>query len=164
MDRRKKHKSDGTPENTDCISDCILKCIHVHNAQKDLKLSKKAVRSLVETVLEYLGSQHTEVSIYFVTQAKICALHDQFFQDPAPTDCISFPLDDEHLGEIFVCPKAALDYDGSDPYQEVALYVIHGILHCLGYDDLEPIAKRAMRKKEKSCMALINKLGINLAP
>lgn len=138
--------------------------IHVHNLQKDLKLSKKAVRQLVQAVLEDLGSTHTEVSIYCVTQAKICALHDQFFQDPTPTDCISFPLDEEHLGEVFVCPKAALEYAPEDPHNEVALYIIHGLLHCLGYDDLEPVAKRAMRKKEKSCMALINNLKVDLAP
>jgi len=118
----------------------------------------------VQAVLEDLGSTHTEVSIYCVTQAKICALHDQFFQDPTPTDCISFPLDEEHLGEVFVCPKAALEYAPEDPHNEVALYIIHGLLHCLGYDDLEPVAKRAMRKKEKSCMALINNLKVDLAP
>ncbi len=160
MDRRKKHKSNGSSQNPHCIK----RRIHVHNGQKDLKLSKKAVRSLVEAVLEYLGSQHAEVSVYFVTQRKICALHDQFFQDPTPTDCISFPLDDDHLGEVFVCPKAAIDYNKNDPHQETALYIIHGILHCLGFDDLEPVAKRAMRKKEKSCMDLINQQGINLSP
>ena len=138
--------------------------IHVHNSQKDLPLSKKSVRNLIKTILEYLGANHTEVSVYFVTQRKICALHQQFFNDPSPTDCISFPLDEEHLGEIFVCPKAAIAFDPEKPYDEVALYIIHGLLHCLGYDDLEPKAKRAMRKKEKNCMALINKRGITLDP
>ena len=138
--------------------------IQIHNSQKDLSLSKIGVRLLVTEILEYLGAKHTEVSVYFVTQKKICALHQQFFDDHSPTDCISFPIDEEHLGEIFVCPKAAIDYDPKNPYQEVALYIIHGLLHCLGYDDLEPKAKRAMRKKEKSCMALINKRGITLDP
>jgi len=138
--------------------------VDINNAQKDLKISKKGVRSLVDAVLRHLGSLHTEVSIYFVTERKICALHDQFFQDPSPTDCISFPLDEEHLGEVFVCPKAALEFDPVDPYSELALYIIHGLLHCLGYDDLEPKAKRAMRKKEKSCMAVINKQKISLTP
>lgn len=138
--------------------------IQIYNSQKDLSLSKSSVRSLVKTILKTLGAKHTEVSVYFVTQQKICALHEQFFDDPSPTDCISFPIDKEHLGEIFVCPKAAIDFDPKNPYAEVALYIIHGLLHCLGYDDLEPKAKRAMRKKEKSCMALINKRGISLEP
>lgn len=179
MDRRQKHESDRIAKNPLCISltqelDCSNHSdlgspekqllVHVHNSQKDLKIDKKKVQLLVQEVLAYLGSSHSEVSVYFVTERKICALHDQFFQDPSPTDCISFPLDDTHLGEVFVCPKAALTFDPTEPYQETALYVIHGLLHCLGYDDLEPVEKRAMRKKEKSCMALINKLGIHLAP
>jgi len=161
MDRRKRQKSDRTSQNA--LSVKGRPQIHIHDSQKDLKLSKKAIRSLVKEVLAYLGVNHSEVSFYFVAQKKICALHEQFFQDPSPTDCISFPIDNEHLGEIFICPKAALTFDEKNPYREIALYMIHGILHCLGFDDLEPKAKRAMRKKEKSCMSLIEKRGITLA-
>jgi len=144
-----------------------MKKIHVHNSQKDLPISLKGVRALVKAVLEHFKAPHTEASIYFVTTKKICQLHEEFFDDPTTTDCISFPLDEEHLGEVFVCPKTAIDYattKGIDPFDETALYVIHGLLHCLGYDDLEPKAKRTMRKKEKNCMALIKKLNIYLQP
>ena len=140
---------------------------HIHNSQKDLPLSRKAVRALVKVVLDHLKSSHSEVSIYFVTSRKISRLHEEFFDDPKTTDCISFPLDEEHLGEIFVCPKTAIDYataKGKDPFDETALYIVHGLLHCLGYDDLEPSSRRTMRKKEKSCMALIKKQDIRLQP
>lgn len=86
----------------------------------------------------------------------MCDLHQQFFNDPSPTDCISFPIDDKILGDIFVCPKTAIDYAArikKDPYPETALYIIHGILHLLGFDDLEAPKRRIMRKKEKQCMA-----------
>ena len=59
------------------------------------------------------------------------------------------------FGEIFVCPLAAIAYakkQESRPYEETALYIVHGLLHLLGYDDLEEKAKKNMRKKEKSCM------------
>ncbi len=141
--------------------------IHIHNSQKDLPLSSKAVRALVKAVLEHLKSPHSEIAIYFVTTRKICQLHEKFFEDPTTTDCISFPLDEEHLGEIFVCPKTAIDYataKKTDPFDETALYIIHGLLHCLGYDDLKPHLRRTMQKKEKSCMALIKKLNICLQP
>jgi probable rRNA maturation factor len=140
--------------------------IRIHNAQKDLSLSPRDVRSLVKAVLGHMHSPHVKVSIYFVTTRKICQLHQEFFDDPTITDCISFPLDDAiDLGEIFVCPKTAIDYAArkqKDPFDETALYIIHGLLHCLGYDDLQPMERRTMRKKEKSCMAFIKELNLGL--
>lgn len=69
-----------------------------------------------------------------------------FFQDPTPTDCITFPFDQKFLGEIFVCPKVAKEYDPKKPHLETTLYIIHGILHLLGFNDIE--------KKERAKMAL----------
>ena len=139
--------------------------IHLSNRQKDIKLSLKAVRTLVRAVLAFEKVSCQEISVYFVTQKRISDLHQEFFNDPTPTDCITFPIDDETLGEIFVCPKAAIEYcekQGGDPHTETALYIVHGILHLLGYDDLEPAKRRTMRKKEKKCMAHLKDLRISL--
>ncbi|MBU6382982.1 MAG: rRNA maturation RNase YbeY [Verrucomicrobia bacterium] len=139
--------------------------ISIYTTQKDLPINKASARSLVDAVLSFLEIPYEEVSIYFVNEKKISQLHDQFFEDPTPTDCISFPLDEKHLGEIFVCPAVAIRYAskrGQDPYRETALYVIHGLLHLIGYDDLEAKAKEAMRKKEKSCMRHLDRLKITL--
>ncbi len=134
--------------------------IHIYNRQKDLKLSKRSCGALVKSLIDFLKVTHDEVAVYFVSDKKICQLHDQFFQDPTSTDCISFPLDEEHLGEVFVCPATAVRYaekNQLDPYEEASLYVVHGILHLLGYDDLTPKEKVRMRKKEKSCMTHLKK-------
>lgn len=139
--------------------------VYVANRQKDLKLSIKRAKVLVKAILLAEKVYCQELSIYFVTQKRIAELHGEFFDDPTPTDCITFPIDTVTLGEIFVCPKAAIEYcrkRGGDPLTETALYIVHGILHLLGYDDLEPIKRRAMRKKEKTCMALLKELQITL--
>lgn len=141
--------------------------IQVSNTQKDLPLDKQSVKQVVQAVLSHLKADPEEVGLYFVSRKKICQLHDAFFQDPTPTDCISFPIDKVHLGEIFVCPSVAKEYAAQkslDPYQETTLYVIHGLLHLLGYDDLEEKARRTMRKKEKSCMQHLSELGIWIQP
>lgn len=141
--------------------------VSVYNRQKDLKIGKSSARALVRSVLAHLKVDPQEVSLYFVSENEIQALHAQFFQDPTPTDCISFPLDESHLGEIFVCPSVAIQYGMKhqiDPYVETSLYVVHGLLHLLGYDDLEPKLKRTMRKKEKSCMAHLYETGSLLRP
>lgn len=139
--------------------------VFLYNQQKDLKVSLRAAKKLVQEILAFEKVETGEISICFVSQKRICELHKQFFDDPTPTDCISFPLDEETLGEVFVCPKAALDYcakKGGDPYEETALYIVHGILHLLGYDDLEPGPRRVMRKKEKKCMAHLKSLNLKI--
>lgn len=141
--------------------------ISISNTQKDLPIDKQSVKEVVVSVLEHLSAKTDEVSLYFVSKKKICALHEDFFQDPTPTDCISFPLDESHLGEVFVCPAVAQEYAKAhaiDPYQETTLYVIHGLLHLLGFDDLEEKVRRTMRKKEKSCMQHLNERGLWIRP
>lgn len=147
-------------------SQALIK-VQVYNTQKDLKVSKKSVRALVKAVLQHERSTHLEASIYLVPVKKICELHQEFFNDPTQTDCMSFPLDETHLGEVFACPQTAIEYAQKNqrlPYEELSLYIIHGILHCLGYDDLEPSQRRVMRKKEKSNMDFIKSQDLFIKP
>ena len=131
--------------------------VHVIDKQNDLAISPAAVIKIIKQVITLEGHHCNEVAIHFVNTRKIKQLHAQFFNDPTPTDCITLPLDDTDttgyivLGEIFVCPKAALDYtkkNGGDPYAETTLYVVHGILHLLGYDDVKLSNRLIMRERE----------------
>lgn len=126
--------------------------VTVHNAQKDLVLSESSVAPIIRSVLTLEKRKAESVIVYFVTKKKISALHQEFFDDPTPTDCISFPLDEKDLGEIFVSPKAALEYvkhSKGDVYEETTLYLVHGLLHLLGYDDLSDAEEEKMRLAEK---------------
>lgn len=138
--------------------------VHVASKQTAFPLSPASVRQVVKAVLAYENVTTEEVGVYFVSTEKICALHDEFFNDPTPTDCITFPIDEAFLGEIFICPETALNYvknSGGDKYQETTLYLIHGLLHLLGFDDLDPKEKRKMRAREKLHMEqLLKKRGI----
>ncbi|MBS0615489.1 MAG: rRNA maturation RNase YbeY [Verrucomicrobia bacterium] len=119
--------------------------ISIFNRQKDLSISRSSVKKLVELVLE---DRETEVVIHFVGKKKISQLHDQFFDDPSPTDCITFPMGGDILGEIFVCPQVAKEYDPRHPYRETSLYVIHGLLHLLGYDDIQRSDRIKMQRAQ----------------
>ncbi len=139
--------------------------VHISNLQKDLKIAFPSVRKVVRAILSSERIACKEIALYFVTEKRISKLHKDFFNDPTPTDCISFPMDQEFLGEVFVCPKTAQIFakkNNLDPYPETTLYIIHGILHLLGYDDLAPAKKRIMRKKEKTCMALLEEHNLFL--
>lgn len=148
--------------------------ITVHNKQKDLSLSTPQAKKILLLLLKELHISTNEVIVHFVTKIKMAQIHGDFFADPTPTDCMSFPIDPptkevsptEHyiLGEIFVCPAIAMEYakkNQLDPYQETALYMIHGFLHLIGYDDLEPVARRKMRSMEKKCLTLTNLFSLH---
>ena len=137
----------------------------VYNKQKDLPLSIANIKLMVPFLLRTLKISTDEVIIHFVSKSSIGKVHDSIFSDPSPTDCISFPIDDpktpegKHriLGEVFVCPKVAIEYAQQqklDPHEETTLYIIHGILHLLGYDDLDPSSRRTMRRMEQKCLKI----------
>lgn len=129
-----------------------------------LSISAASVKRLVLDFNQFYHCNADEVAVYFVDKKKIGLLHAQFFQDPAPTDCLSFPMDEtsEHgyrvLGDIFVCPAVAEEYvngHGGSLYQEITLYLIHGLLHLIGYDDLKREELLKMRKAEKKYLSHI---------
>jgi probable rRNA maturation factor len=150
MERRRKHKSDRASQDSCC-------CINISNQQTDLSIKISSATKLIEFLLQKKSVDCQEISVYFVTEKKITKLHADHFKDPTPTDCITFPLDEDFLGEIIVCPKAALLYNPKQPYQETTLYVIHGLLHLLGYDDISSKKRALMRKEEKRLLALVKK-------
>lgn len=110
-----------------------------------------------------------EINLYLLDKQTIAEAHAEFFNDPTPTDCMSFPmgaeLDQEHpllLGEILVCPRVAIEYASANhgnPYHELSLYIIHAFLHLLGYDDTEEEAEHKMRLAEQSLFSQIDEHG-----
>lgn len=144
----------------------------LENKQKDLKIHKRPLHNLVEVVLSLHSVKPDFVYISFITAKAMREIHAEHFNDPSDTDCMSFPVDPwgEHhphvFGQIVVCPKTALIYSQNhqkDPYDELALYIVHGLLHCLGFDDLNPKDRRLMRKEEARMMEALEKNGIRLS-
>lgn len=146
--------------------------VEVENRQDDLPIAPEAFSSLVWAILKGEAAHADEIGVHLVSLEEICQLHEQYFNDSSPTDCISFPIDGPKerprmLGEVVVCPKVAIGYveeRGGDPYQEVALYVVHGMLHLLGYDDLQPADRERMRQAEARYATEIGKCGQLLRP
>lgn len=143
--------------------------IHVTNRQRDLPLSKPSVRAVVSAFLALHEVVWDEVGVHFVREREICRLHALYFDDPSPTDCITLPIAtggaERLLGDLFIAPSAALAYvarRGGDPYEETLLYLVHGLLHLLGYDDVDPKERRKMRQKERHALEMLKKMGLSL--
>ena len=147
-----------------------LAIVNVINQQNALSISTEQVKRLVQQVIAHEKQTCHEVNVYFVDTPTICQLHKDFFDDPSPTDCISFPMDGEDeeyrlLGEIFICPTTAIDYVAphqGDPYQEVSLYIVHSLLHLMGYEDVEEEDIALMRQAETNHMNHLQSLGLQL--
>ena len=143
--------------------------VQVFDEQSALKLSTPLIQAIASQVVADEGHTFDEVSIHLVDTPAISDLHDQYFDDPTPTDCISFPLDDSSavgyrvLGDVFVCPEVAIEYSkahGLNPFEETILYIVHGLLHLLGYDDIEDSDRAKMRAAEQRHLASLKNSGI----
>ena len=134
--------------------------VNILNQQDIFEVSQDVLSSVVKAFFAHENITIDEISIFLVDDKKISDLHNQFFNDSSPTDCISFPIDKIgtpfcYLGDIFISTETALAYAKAHnlcPFSEVALYLVHGLLHLIGYNDVTEKDLQTMRKKEKSCI------------
>lgn len=88
--------------------------------------------------------QLARIEITILSDAAIARVHRDFMGDPAPTDVITF-----HHGEILIsadtAARCAAEH-GHTLAEELALYIIHGMLHLNGHDDIASASRRAMHR------------------
>jgi probable rRNA maturation factor len=138
--------------------------------------------ALAHDVLVAEGVQgDAELSLLFVDEATIAELNQRFMDASGPTDVLAFPIDDPVvagrwpdagtsgpdrddpepgdlpllLGDVVVCPavaeRQAPAHAGSYD-DELALLVVHGILHVLGHDHAEPEETAVMQTRERELL------------
>lgn len=147
--------------------------VNITNSQDTVSIDPKQIEAIVTCILDEREVACDEVSIHCVSSEDISKLHEEYFNDPSPTDCITFPIDDieedtfyKVLGDVFICPEVALSYSQThvlDFEEELTLYIVHGLLHLLGFDDIEEEDKTQMRAEEISCMNLLKDKGLILS-
>jgi probable rRNA maturation factor len=137
---------------------------------------------LAEAVLADEGVRgDTEVSILYVDEATIADLNTRFLGKEGPTDVLAFPIDEEPveggrspdsggtgpgfnpspeeaptlLGDVVICPSVARRNapEHAGTYEdELALLLVHGLLHLLGLDHDEPEEAEVMEAKERDLL------------
>jgi probable rRNA maturation factor len=83
----------------------------------------------------------------FVTPFVSARVHQEFFQDPSPTDVMTFMH-----GELIICPAVAFKQktmEGLSFEDEILTYIIHGLLHLCGWDDQTDQSFLAMQREQK---------------
>ena len=130
--------------------------IAIASPQETVPLDRAALRQLARAVLDGEGVADAEISLAFVDNPTIHRLNRLYLQHDEPTDVLSFPLSEPDAsrlaGELVIGALVARDQAegrGHDVQAELALYVIHGLLHLCGYDDHEEAGAAAMRARER---------------
>lgn len=139
--------------------------IVVSDEQSDVVVDVDRWRGLAAAVLTDLGVTHpTEVGLTFVDRETITALNRTHMGSDRPTDVLSFPIDDPGeaddaptlLGDVVICPEVA-DHNAPDHAgtleDELALLLVHGLLHLRGHDHAEHDDAVIMRDREASLLA-----------
>lgn len=132
--------------------------VEIQDLQELIDLDHEQIDNLVRFVLtrnDHVG----RIGLCFVDDEAISALHQQFMDDPTPTDVITFPLEpvvDGSLdGEIVVSTETALREAPGHQMRaddEVRLYIVHGLLHLLGYDDLDEQGQKTMNRLQQALL------------
>lgn len=123
-----------------------------------------------------------ELSVLFVDETAIAALNSRFLGHEGPTDVLSFPIEDDPvgsgrnpdsggtgpgwlppdddaaptlLGDVVICPavahRQAPQHAGSYD-DEIALLLVHGILHLLGMDHEAEDEAIVMERREQELL------------
>jgi probable rRNA maturation factor len=155
--------------------------VFVADEQSDHPMAASRWAELSRNVLTARGVKgETEVSLLFVDEEAIAALNEQFLGKRGPTDVLSFPIEDDPgrtgrspdlggsgpgahqvegvltlLGDVVICPavaaRNAVEHEVSLE-DEVALLVVHGLLHLLGMDHEEDTEAERMEALEQELL------------
>lgn len=131
--------------------------ITVQNRQRKIPLDLPALRSFADralaSVLTLPGEPGDvlvgleEIGVVIVSDARIARMHLEFMDLPGPTDVLTF-----ESGDIVISAETAARYAveyGQSAQNEVALYILHGLLHLRGFDDLEPVTREKMHRRQE---------------
>jgi probable rRNA maturation factor len=153
--------------------------VEVNDSQTHIKIDESFIREVVEKTLLIEHVSRATISIALIDNSEIHELNRQYLNHDYETDVLSFLLEcepnklnnetatDENLsnfpgagmyldGEIIVstemAAQMATEYHWS-PRDELVLYLVHGVLHLVGYDDQCDDDKRRMRTRERAALS-----------
>ena len=131
------------------------------NRQQLYSLDLHLLRRIAQTLLcELAAKTQFELCVHLVTTPEMTRLNREFLGHEGSTDVITFnhskPSQREFLyAEIFIClddARAQASRFHTTRQSELVRYLLHGVLHLLGYEDSKAAARRKMKRKEDSLL------------
>jgi probable rRNA maturation factor len=137
----------------------------VNRSTRPLDLHLAQVQQVVDAALEEAGVDACQLSVLVVDEAESATLHRRHFSDDSPTDVMTFPdgsRDPETglrlLGDLAICVGIAERIARERQRRvddELCLYILHGVLHILGYDDQDEAEAQRLWSTQQRLMATI---------
>jgi len=131
--------------------------VQIANELGEELIDARTVRRLVRTVWKRFGTGAVTVSIAIVADQQFRALNRKFLRRHGTSDCLSFDLSDpqadggRRLFELVINGELAREQArcrGHRAEAEAALYIVHGLLHQMGFDDASVSQARQMHATE----------------
>ncbi len=131
--------------------------IEVSNAHPSRSLDAALLEALIRWMAEVEGFAVRSLSIVLADRATVHRLNREFLDHDYPTDVLSFSLDETAFEERAIDGEVYVDLDmaaerapefGVPPEVEARRYVLHGVLHLMGYDDSTDAERAVMRSLE----------------
>jgi len=139
--------------------------VSLSNRQRVRPVDLRLLRQITLVLLkDFLAVKSFEIAVHLVDAAEMTWLNETFLHHAGATDVITFdyasgPNKVELQGDVIICVSEAVAqarrFRATWP-EEVTRYLIHGILHLKGYDDLNPATRRTMKREENR---LLRELG-----
>jgi probable rRNA maturation factor len=149
----------------------VSKSVFIKNRQRSIPINVRHLRWLTRSVLEdLLWVEDFDLAVYIVRAPLMAGLNKTHLGHAGSTDVITFDYTEASAsdsesqpvlqGELFICIDEAVSQARqfrTTWQSELARYVIHGILHLRGYDDLQPDTRRKMKRQENRLLKKISK-------
>ncbi len=134
--------------------------VDIRDDQKGCSLNRRTLRAFLREAVRFLlPGKGCRLSLALVEDSAMARLNARYLGENQPTDVLAFGMqegktlsgDGALLGDIVISTETAKRNARrfhSSLEKELALYLVHGLLHLLGYEDRTPSQKRRMRREQ----------------
>ena len=132
--------------------------VEISQSYDKIELDSDRLRELVCLVCEQFDLKDAAVSIAIIDDCDTIKLNKKFLNREETTDCISFDLSENGSQKVFdivINGQMAIrqsEIRGHTPQAETALYIVHGLLHNLGFNDEDIHRAEKMHETEDSIL------------
>lgn len=129
--------------------------IALQNPNRYPEARARTLRPWLERLAGELAPQASSLGVRFASDRELRRVNRQYRGKDKPTDVLSFPGEEGHLGDILISVPTArrqAESAGHSTERELKVLLLHGVLHCLGYDhetdqgEMERLERRLRRR------------------
>lgn len=129
--------------------------INIENNSNAVELPITTVEKLITFVAQAENKKLAEVDLLIVDSAEMAEMNEQYLSHEGDTDVITFDLTDSPAEpisvQLIICDEVAIRQGKENNLpaeKELLLYIIHGLLHTMGYDDKTPEKFKIMHARQ----------------